>query len=233
MSESTIKYFPEMQQGSPEWFAARCGLLTASEMKEVLTPKTLEMKKGYMDHVYELLAQRISGFVEPSYISNDMLRGIEDEPLARAAFAKKWGGVSEVGFVTNNKWGYTLGCSPDWLVNEDEGAECKSRKQALQMKFIMTEEVPDDAMLQIQTNLLVSERKKWWYVSYSGGHRMKRTPVERSMKHFDAILTASSEVEKKLTELMAKYKDMIASDDGLLPTERTLTDEDVPEGEWE
>jgi hypothetical protein len=101
------------------------------------------------------------------------------------------------------------------------------------MKFIMTEEVPDDAMLQIQTNLLVSERKKWWYVSYSGGHRMKRTPVERSMKHFDAILTASSEVEKKLTELMAKYKDMIASDDGLLPTERTLTDEDVPEGEWE
>ena len=34
----TIKYHADITQGSDEWFALRCGLLTASEMKLILTP---------------------------------------------------------------------------------------------------------------------------------------------------------------------------------------------------
>jgi hypothetical protein len=228
-----IKYYPDVLQGSDEWFEARRGLLTASELKEVLTPKTLELKKGWLDHAEELAAQRISGWVEASYISNDMLRGIEDEPIAKAKYAEKWGGVKNVGFVTNNKWDLTLGCSPDWLVGDDEGAECKSRNQQKQMHFITSKEIPDDAMLQVQGNLLVTERKLWWYVSFSGGHPMVRQPVLPSQKHFDAILMAANTVEKKIAELIKEYKERLANDPDLVPTERRLTDEDVPEGEWQ
>ena len=43
-----IRYFPDLIQGSDEWMAARCGLLTASEMKHILTP-TLRDRRQRQD----------------------------------------------------------------------------------------------------------------------------------------------------------------------------------------
>ncbi len=72
-----ITYYPDLIQGSDEWKSARCGLLTASEMKLIITPTTLKIASNDKEraHLYELLAQRITRYVEPSYISDDMLRG--------------------------------------------------------------------------------------------------------------------------------------------------------------
>src|SRR3546814_6407235 len=70
----------DLIQGSEEWLQARCGLLTASEMKLIVTP-TLKAANNdkTRTHLYELLAQRVTGYVEPHYISDDMLRGMDDE----------------------------------------------------------------------------------------------------------------------------------------------------------
>ena len=107
-------YHADLDQGSEAWLAARCGLLTASEMKLILTP-TLKVAKNDNSraHVYELLAQRISGHVEPSYIGDDMLRGMSEEVDARLLYEKTSAPVQTVGFITNWKWGFTLGYSPD------------------------------------------------------------------------------------------------------------------------
>ncbi len=80
----TITYHKDLIQGSDEWVAARRGILTASEMKLILTP-TLKMASNDKEraHLYELMAQRITGHVEPHYISDDMLRGQEEEIYAR------------------------------------------------------------------------------------------------------------------------------------------------------
>jgi hypothetical protein len=71
-----------------EWLAQRCGLLTASEMKLIITP-TLKVADNDKTraHLWELLFQRLTGFVEPQYVSDAMLRGQEDEIYARAAYA--------------------------------------------------------------------------------------------------------------------------------------------------
>mgnify|MGYP002129560140 CR=1 FL=1 len=45
-----------------------------------------------------------------------MLRGQEDEIYARQAYADHYAPVTETGFVTNDKWGFTIGYSPDGLV---------------------------------------------------------------------------------------------------------------------
>src|ERR1700677_567126 len=110
---SHIKYHADLIQGSEEWAAARCGLLTASEMRLILTP-TLKIASNDKErsHLYELLAQRITGYVEPHYISDDMLRGKEDEIEARLLYDQHYARVQDVGFVTNNRWGFTIGYSP-------------------------------------------------------------------------------------------------------------------------
>ena len=164
----TVTYHRDLVQGSDEWLAARRGMLTASEMCLILTPT---MKQANNDksraHLWELLGQRITQYVEPHYISDDMLRGRQDELDARALYAEHYAPVDEVGFITNDKWGFTIGYSPDGLVGNDGVIECKSRRQKYQIETIASGLMPADYVLQVQTGLLVSERAWCDFVSYS------------------------------------------------------------------
>ena len=225
-----IRYFPDLIQGSDEWMAARCGLLTASEMKHILTP-TLKIADNdkTRSHVWELLAQRITKYVEPSYISDDMLRGREDEILARAYYAEHYAPVTDMGFVTNDRWGFTIGCSPDGLVGDDGAIECKSRRQKFQVETIAESlggtMAPSDFMLQTQTILLVTEREWIDFISYSGGLPMATIRVGPDEKVQEAIVTASQAFEERVAQKMEKYAGALASKMRLIATERRVEQE--------
>ena len=105
----TITYYHDMIQGSEDWHAARCGILTASEVKHILTP-TLKIANNdkTRQHVWELAAQRITGYVEPQYIGDDVLRGYADEILAREKYAETRADVQEVGFITSDALGFVM-----------------------------------------------------------------------------------------------------------------------------
>jgi predicted phage-related endonuclease len=223
---SHITYYPDLVQGSDEWLEARRGILTASEMKLIVTP-TLKIASNEKEraHLYELLAQRISGFVEPSYVSDDMLRGREDEIDARMYYEKNVAPVTEMGFITNNKWGFTLGYSPDGLVGDDGAIECKSRRQKFQIKTIIDGEMPDDYLIQVQTGLLVSERNWIDFISYSGGLPMITIRVFPMPDVQEAILTAASAFERNLREKLAAYRAAEQTNLHLIPTERRIEQE--------
>lgn len=228
---SGVKYHPDLVQGSEEWHAARCGLLTASEMKLILTPSTLQSAKNEKEraHLYELLAQRITRYVEPQYVSDDMLRGHEDEVEARILYAKRYAPVQDMGFITNDKWGFTLGCSPDGLVGDDGMLECKSRRQKYQVETIVENVIegtlPADYAIQVQTALLVSEREWCDFISYSGGLHMAVIRVYPLPNVQDAIVNAVGEFERRLAEKMERYAEALASGARLIPTERKIVQE--------
>ena len=227
----TITYHPDMVQGAEDWLAARCGLLTASEMKSILTP-TLKIASNDRErsHLYELLAQRITRYVEPQYVSDDMLRGQSDEIAARALYAEHYAPVQEIGFITNDEWGFTIGYSPDGLVGDDGLIECKSRRQRFQIQTIVEcvtdGAAPDDYMLQLQTGLLVSGRKWIDFISYSGGLPMTVIRVFPDARIQDAIVAAATAFEARLAEKMAKYRAVLESPARLIPTERRV-EEDI------
>lgn len=228
----TITYHRDLIQGTEEWFAARCGLLTASEMDKIITPKKLEpvSKKDPNDmiaHGWELMAQRISGYVEPDYISNDMIRGHEDEEEVRKIYAKEVAPVEQVGFITNDRWGFTLGYSPDGLVGDDGLIEGKSRDQKFQIETITKGGLPDDFRIQIQTGLLVSERKWLDFCSYSGGLLMPVMRVYPDLQVQDAILKAAQSFEDKMKVMRARYEQQVASGMKLIPTVRIIRSESL------
>lgn len=221
-----IKYHEEVTQGSEEWAAMRCGLLTASEMKLIITP-TLKAASNDKEraHLYELLAQRITGYVEPRYISDDMLRGMEDEVEARLQYAKHYAPVTEVGFITNDKWGFTLGYSPDGLIGDDGLIECKSRGQKHQIRtlvdYVSADTIDPDFMIQVQTGLMVSERKWCDLVSYCGGLPMATVRVTPDEKIQAAILEAATAFEERLQAAQRKYDSVLLSKNArLIATER-------------
>lgn len=241
-----IKCYPDLDQGSDEWLQVRCGLLTASEMKLIISPppepETRIKKNGepykqrewsaFADndkcrsHLYELLAQRINKYVEPGYISDDMLRGKEDEITARALYEEYIAPVQTMGFITNSRWGFTLGFSPDGLVGDDGFIEIKSRDQKYQAKTlienVLGQTIPADFLMQQQTGHLVSERKWCDFMSFCGGNLMPVIRVYPDPVVQNAIIEATGAFERRLAEEMERMQEAIWSGARLIPTERKL-----------
>lgn len=223
----TIKYHPDLIQGSDEWLSARIGLLTASEMKHIITPETNKPASNDKEksHVYEILSQRITGYVEPHYVGDDMLRGIADEVEARILYEKHFSPVTECGFITNNKWGFTIGYSPDGLVGEDGAIECKSRRQKFQIESILSGEIPTEYSLQIQTGLLVSEREWIDFVSYSAGLPMMTRRIYPREDVQKVIVEAATIFYEKIDTMLCGYQIRLEAEKTLIPTERRKEEE--------
>lgn len=225
-----ITVHQEMVQGSDEWLAVRCGLLSSSEMKLIITP-TLKAASNDKErgHLYELLGQRITQYVEPRYVSDDMLRGQQDEIDAVIAYEKHYAPVERIGFMTNDKWGFTIGYSPDGLIGEDGQIECKSRNQKYQIRtlvdYVSDNAIDPDFMIQVQTALLVSERQWCDLVSYSSGLHMATVRVLPNPDMQKAIIAAATAFEERLAVARAKYDAVLASKARLIPTERKIYEE--------
>lgn len=236
----------DVEQGSLQWFELRRGILTSSEMKLIISPppKAEERVKKNGEpykqrewspiadndevraHLYELLAQRVTGHVEPHFQTWDMERGNFDEEHARAKYSETYAEVEEVGFVTNDKLGFLIGCSPDGLVGDDGQLEIKSRLQKWQMQTMIEcvaiGEIPADFLIQVQSSLFVTERKWLDFISYSGGMKMATVRCYPDPVIHEAIGNAAINFEARLAEKREVYEKLIASDARLVATERLI-----------
>lgn len=226
-AELGITYHRDVVQGSDEWLEQRRGKLTASEMCHIVTPtlKTANNEKT-RTHLYELLAQRLTGHVEPHFISDDMLRGRDDELEARMLYSQQRAPVEECGFITRKfSWG-TVGYSPDGLVGDRGLIECKSRRPKYQVQTILEwhrmKQIPQDYMLQVQTGLWVTQRDWCDVVSYSGGLPMCVMRVDADPVVHAAIEQASKAFEAQLAEAEADYR---RATQGLALTKRRVVQE--------
>lgn len=221
-----IRYHYDIEQGTPEWLSLRCGILTASEIKLIITP-TLKVASNDKEraHLFELLAQRITDYTEPRFVSDDMLRGHEDEIEARIKYAEHYAPVKECGFITRNMGGIVIGYSPDGLVGDDGLIECKSRRQKYQVETIMADEVPAEYMLQIQAGLLVSGRQWLDFISYSAGLPMFVKRVLPDERYRAAIIAAATEFENRLQLALDRYQSALKSMPVLINTERKIEEE--------
>lgn len=222
----TLHVYADLIQGTDEWLEARRGIVTASVVGQLVTPKTI--KPAANDHsralVAQLVAERITGWSEDSYVSHDMLRGSLDEPVARALYAEHYAPVAEVGFMVCDDWGFRIGYSPDGLVGDDGLIEIKSRRPKHHLSHIIAGQVPAENMAQIQCGLLVSGRQWCDYISYCGGMPMWIRRVEPDPRWHDAILAAVEQFEKDAAKMIDAYRQATA---GLPMTERSTYDMDV------
>jgi putative phage-type endonuclease len=157
----------EMPQRSPEWFAARAGVLTASVVsaiygyrkdgKETAERRDLRMR---------LALEQVSGQpIEEPYSNADMQRGNDLEPQARAAYEMTTGRpVREVGFVRDPL--FPLGCSPDGLVGDDGLLQIKCPRPANHFETVDAGTIPETYIYQLTHELMLTERAWVDFVSY-------------------------------------------------------------------
>lgn len=215
----TLTVHDNVEQGSDDWIALRRGIVTASTVGQLITPRTIKPASNDTSRALTMLlvAERITGYTDPTYTSDDMMRGHMDEPIARGLYSEHVARVREVGFMTLEEPGFKLGYSPDGVVGDAGLIEVKSRRSKKQLATILSGQVPLENMAQVQSGLLVSGREWLDYVSFSGGMPMWVERVYPDERWFAAIREAVKTFEATAAEMVAKYERAV---EGLVPTER-------------
>jgi len=152
------------EQGSPEWFAARLGIPTASEFKTILSiKKDAKDKLTRQTYLRKLAGEIITGQPMDSYSNNHMERGKEQEDEARELYAFMTDNVPErVGFIVNGK----KGCSPDSLIGKNGGLEIKTALPHIQIERLEKDALPSEHVAQVQGGLWIAEREWWDFASF-------------------------------------------------------------------
>jgi hypothetical protein len=217
----TLHELPDLIQGTEEWMDQRRGMVTASVVGQLVTPGTIKVAKNDYSRALtaQLVAERITGWTDPVYVSDDMLRGHEDEPRARDLYSEHFAPVVESGFMVREEPGWKLGYSPDGLVGDDGLIEVKSRRPKKHLQTILSGEVPAENMAQLQCGLFVSGRAWIDYVSYAGGMPMWVKRVLPDSRWFDAIESAVIAFEEAAAEMVTAYETATA---GMPTTERVV-----------
>lgn len=191
----------DFEQGSPEWLAARCGLVTASAVHKVLAKGQGKTRDDYMN---ALLGETWTGEPDGSFQGNDhTARGQEDEPVARALYAERAGiDVVQCGLMVSGRVGY----SPDGTVGDTGLIEIKSKLPKLQIAVLRADKVPSEHVPQIQCGLMVSGREWLDFISYSRG-----TPlfVKRVYRDEPYIKTMQDEIARFYEEMDAVLQSLM------------------------
>ena len=216
----------ECQQYAPEWWAARRGVPTASEFHRFapvwpvrMTAKGEPHKGDLRDKADAMLnyaAQLVGDLYDPMYGQREdyesaaMKNGGLMEPRVRAYYELVTGeAVRQVGFVRSacGRWG----CSPDGLVGEDGGLECKSPECPEQVRVLLAGCLPAKHRAQVHGCLIVTGRKWWDYVSHADGMaailRVRVEPDEytdRLRETLDAFAAIHADVRSRIAAMVAE-----------------------------
>jgi hypothetical protein len=175
-------------------------LVTASTLKVASNDKA----RGI---IASLVAERITGEVEETYVNADMQRGIDHEPIARSRYAEINGvTVTEIGFmVAELAPGQKLGYSPDGLVGDDGLIEVKCPRAKGHVQTILADAVPGHHMAQLQAGLLVSGREWIDFISFCAGMPLFVKRVTPDPKWHKAIAEAVAAFEKAAEQMVSDY----------------------------
>jgi hypothetical protein len=205
----TLHVLADLLQGSDEWLDQRRGMVTASVVGKLVTATTVKPASNDNSRALtaQLVAERITGWTDPNYVSDDMLRGHEDEPRAVEKYAEHYAPVTTVGFMVRDDWGFSIGYSPDGLVGDDGLVEVKSPRAKKHLTTVLSGEVPPEHMAQLQCGLLVSGRKWIDFISYCGGLPMWVKRIEPDPRWHEAIVDAVTAFEQTAAEMVAAFEE--------------------------
>lgn len=171
-----MRVYTDFEQGSDRWREIRLGKPTASEFKKIITPAKGDLSASHNEFAARLVGERLTGGFDDvkELFDIHIIRGIEHEPRALAAYQYKTGAYArKIGFVTNDEG--TAGCSPDGLVYQNEGDPYEDAIGGIEFKcptftkFIMWMEedvLPLEHKCQVHGSLAITGLPWWDFVAF-------------------------------------------------------------------
>lgn len=192
----------DCEQGTPEWFACRMGIPTASEFDTVMAKgKGGGDSKTRRTYMLKLIGERLTGEPAYSYSNDHMERGKVMEVEARNWYVFQTDAeLRQVGFIR----GSTAGCSPDSLIGTAGMVEIKTKLAHLQLDLLLAGELPSEHKAQVQGQLWVAEREWVDFVSYWPKLPPFVKRIYRDEPYIAQLAAAVSQFNAEMAELQAR-----------------------------
>lgn len=193
-------------QGSPEWFAARAGIPTASEFHTVMAKgKDGGDSKTRKTYMLKLAGEILTGEPMDSYSNGHMERGKEQEPDARNLYAFMHDCEPQVvGFIRNG----AKGASPDSLIGADGGLEIKTALPHIQVERLLANICPSEHRAQVQGNIWIAEREWWDFASFCPKLPLFTIRVHRDDEYIAKLSAAVDQFNDELAEAIERIRRM-------------------------
>jgi predicted phage-related endonuclease len=156
----------DVSQRTLDWSRLHVGIPTASGFHNLVTPE-FRLRDGEMvkSYLYLKIAEewRDAPVMDISTFAieqGDLLEG-EAKPFWELETGKK---LREVGFITTDDG--KAGCSPDGLIDDDNGLEIKCPTAQMHVKYLLDGALPKDYAAQVHGSMFVTGFPRWTFMSY-------------------------------------------------------------------
>lgn len=198
-------------QGSPEWFAGRCGKFRASRCDALMsTTKAKTRGALYTNLRSDLICERLTAVIEPTYTTPQMQRGIDLEPKARNSAELVLNvDIRQIGLLQHEKIKDFV-ASPDGIIEAEKAlVEIKCPNTATQIDLHLTGKIPTKYILQMQAQLACCDPdyKHTYFISYDD-----RLPPDLSLfvKKIERDNALIEEIEHEAIELLDDVADAVS-----------------------
>ena len=216
----------ECDQGSPEWFEARSGAITASMFSEVRKRLKSGANKGDFttaahNYAFKLAVERIKGgpAAEDQFETFAMGRGKELEVDARFIHERRLGGVfiEQAGVILTDD--RKFGFSTDGFIGDDGVSEYKAFFDGTKVRGILFDQSSDDVIDQVQGGLWISGREWCDFCLYypdleSVGLDLIVNRIHRDEDYIDALTADLLEFDRLVESYIERINTLAAKHGG-------------------
>ncbi len=144
----------KVEQGTPEWHELRLWRVTGTKLKDVVGTNNLKL-------IDVLIAEKLTNEAKEVYVSEEMQRGIDEEPNAVKLYEQTTGEKTTiVWFCLSNEFDF-LWCSPDRLIKKwkkyIKGVEVKCPSSSKHLEYIRINRIPNEYKYQVINYFIVCE----------------------------------------------------------------------------
>lgn len=203
-----------MEQRSEEWFAARCGKVTASRIGDLMARnkpakgKTVgEWSARRNNYLAEKVAERITGKPRDRRKVASLDHRIELEPDARAAYEFYYEReVVLAGFIEHPRIPF-FGCSPDGIIDADGGAEIKCLDAEGHIELITAGSIDSDYLYQCHSNMACTGRSWWDFIAFNPDMPEELKLWVQRVERDDALI---EKIETNVIEFLAEVDQKVS-----------------------
>jgi putative phage-type endonuclease len=200
-----VPEFFDMEQGSDDWFAARCGIPTASQFATILA-KGRDGKSPSVtrrEYMCKLAGEIVTGQPAESYSNAYMERGHNMEPEARSAYAFMHDADPQpVGFIRRGR----AGASPDSVLGTGGLLEIKTKAAHRLIECMLRDDFPPEHKAQVQGQLWVAERDWCDLAVYWPGLPLVVFRAQRDEAYIKALASAVQAFTEELDALVGRIR---------------------------
>lgn len=197
----------DCEQGSPEWFAARLGKVSASRIADVVARTKTGYGASRANYLAELVAERLTGTPAEKFSNAAMAWGTEKEPAARSMFELMHDvSVTQVGVVLHPT--IDMACaSPDGLIGDHGLVEIKCPNTATHIETLLSEAIDGKYIKQMMWQMACTGRRFCWFASYDPRLPAEMQLFTQRVEREDRMI---AELEREAIAFLAEVDDTVA-----------------------